>query len=124
MKKSLLFLLCLLVPVLTWAQNRVNATDIIAKINRGEAVVYKNVEIIGDLDLTKLDNMKLEQKSDNKYSTHEYISTVTAPVTFINCTFKGDVLAYFNPDGQGVKMLSNKSSNELYNTNFTKAVRF
>jgi uncharacterized protein YjbI with pentapeptide repeats len=124
MKKSLLFLLCLMVPVLTWAQSRVNAADIIAKINRGEAVVYKNVEITGDLDLTRLDNMKLEREPNNRFSTREYVSTVKVPVTFINCTFKGDVLAYVNPDGQNVRLFSNKDSNEVYNTNFTKAVRF
>lgn len=123
MKKSLLFLLCLVVPVLTWAQSRVNASDIIAKINRGEAVVYKDAVITGDLDLTKLDNMKLERESDNRFSTREYISTVKVPVTFVNCTFKGDVLAYVNPGGQDVKLFSSKS-NEVYNTNFTKAVRF
>lgn len=124
MKKSLLFLLCLLVPVLTWAQNRVSAQEIIDKINRGEAVVYKDAVITGDLDLTKLQNMKLEKESDNKYSTREYISTVTAPITFVNCTFKGDVLGYVNPDGQGIKLLSGNNNNEVYNTNFTKAVRF
>jgi hypothetical protein len=122
MKRSFLFLLLLAVPFLTWAQTRVNASEIVEKINRGEAVSYKNVEIVGDLDMTQLKNMQPEKKSDSKYSTQEYISTVTAPVTFINCTFKGDVLAYLNPDGQDVKLFNRK--NEVYNTNFEKAVRF
>lgn len=112
----------LAVPFLTWAQTRVNASEIIAKINRGEAVTYKNAEIVGVLDLTRLDNMQLEKKADNKNSTNEYISTVKAPLTFVNCTFKDDVLAYFNPDNQDVKLFNRK--NEVYNTNFDKAVRF
>ncbi|SIT95164.1 pentapeptide repeat-containing protein [Pontibacter indicus] len=122
MKKTFLFLLLLAVPFLTWAQTRVNASEIIAKINRGEAVTYKNAEIVGVLDLTRLDNMQLEKKADNKNSTNEYISTVKAPLTFVNCTFKDDVLAYFNPDNQDVKLFNRK--NEVYNTNFDKAVRF
>ncbi|WP_299708882.1 pentapeptide repeat-containing protein [uncultured Pontibacter sp.] len=124
MKKSFLFLFLLAVPFLVQAQTRVNASEIIAKINRGEAVTYKDAEIVGDLDMTQLQNMKLEKEPDNKYSTKEFISTVTAPLTFINCTFKGDVLAYSNPESQNIKLLSNTSKNEVYNTNFEKAVRF
>lgn len=122
MKKSLLFFCLLCVPFLIQAQTRVNASEIIAKINRGEAVSYKNVEIVGDLDMTQLQNTKVEKEPDNRYSTREFISTVTAPLTFVNCTFKGDVLAYFNPDGQDAGLFNRK--NELYNTNFEKAVRF
>lgn len=112
----------LMLPLLTWAQNKVNASEVIAKINRGEAIAYKNAEITGDLDLAKLQNMKLkDRKGESKYETKEYISTVTAPISFVNCTFKGDVLAYFNPDN-GVNIVS--SRNEVYNTNFEKDVRF
>ena len=122
MKNLQILLVLLLLPMLTWAQSKVNASEIIAKINRGEAVSYKNAEIVGDLDMTKLQNRKLkDQKGDSKYSSKEYISTVTAPLTFVNCTFKGDVLAYFNPDS-GVNMVN--SNNEVYNTNFDKEVRF
>lgn len=122
MKKSFLLLFLLAVPFLTWAQTRVNASEIIAKINRGEAVTYKNAEIVGVLDLTRLDNMRLEKKADGKNSTDEYISTVKVPLTFIDCTFKDDVLAYYNPDNEDIKILNRKK--EVYNTNFDKAVRF
>lgn len=122
MRNLQILLVLLLLPLATLAQSKVNASEIIAKINRGEAVSYKNAEIVGDLDITKLQNMKLkEQKGDSKYSTKEHISTVTAPLTFINCTFKGDVLAYFNPDN-GNNMVN--SRNEVYNTNFEQEVRF
>lgn len=112
----------LAVPFLTWAQTQVNASEIITKINRGEAVTYKDAVIVGVLDLTRLDNMLLEKKADNKNSTNEYISTVKVPLTFVNCTFKDDVLAYYNPDNEDIKILNRK--NEVYNTNFDKAVRF
>ncbi|MDX5420588.1 MAG: pentapeptide repeat-containing protein [Hymenobacteraceae bacterium] len=124
MKKAFLFLCLLCVPFLIQAQTRVNASEIVAKINSGEAVSYKNTEIVGDLDMTQLKNMKLENEPENKYSTREFISTVTAPITFVNCTFKGDVLAYFNPDNKNVKLLNSNKKNEVYNTNFEKAVRF
>ncbi|PVY37153.1 pentapeptide repeat-containing protein [Pontibacter virosus] len=122
MKKSFLFLLLLAVPFLTWAQTQVNASEIITKINRGEAMTYKDAVIVGLLDLTRLDNMRLEKKAGSKNSTKEYTSTVKVPLTFVNCTFKDDVLAYYNPDNQDIKLLNKK--NEVYNTNFDKAVRF
>ncbi|HEY4652294.1 MAG TPA: hypothetical protein VIG72_12815, partial [Pontibacter sp.] len=122
MKKQVQLLLVLLaLPLLTIAQSKVAASEVMAKINRGEAVSYKNVEITGNLDMTKLKNMKLKNEKAGKNDTKEYISTVTAPLTFENCTFKGDVLGYFNPDN-GINIA--KSSNEVYNTNFEKAVRF
>ncbi|WP_299991033.1 pentapeptide repeat-containing protein [uncultured Pontibacter sp.] len=122
MKKSFLLLFLLAIPFLTWAQTRVNASEIIDKINRGEAVTYKNAVIVGVLDLTTLDNMHIEKKSDDKYSTKEYLSTVKVPLTFVDCTFKDDVLAYYNPDNQDIKLFNRK--NEVFNTNFDKAVRF
>ncbi|NDK56775.1 pentapeptide repeat-containing protein [Pontibacter fetidus] len=122
MKKPLYFLLALLfLPLLTIAQTKVDASEIIAKINRGEAVNYKHAEITGNLDMTKLKNMKLKNGKDKGNDTKEYISTVTAPVVFEDCTFKGDVLAYFNPDG-GINIKDQK--NEVYNTNFEEEVRF
>lgn len=127
MKKAQLLFVLILMPLLSFAQTKVHASEVIAKINRGEAVVYKDVEIIGDLDMTKLGNMKLkkEGKKDSKGETKEYISTVKAPVSFTNCTFKGDVLAYFNPNnGEGVNIVNIGSGGEVYNTNFEGDVKF
>lgn len=120
-KQVQVLLALLLLPLLSMAQTKVDASEIIAKINRGEAVSYKNAEITGDLDMTKLKNMKLKSEKAGGHDTKEYISTVTAPLIFENCTFKGDVLAYFNPDN-GVNVTS--LTNEVYNTNFEKEVRF
>lgn len=119
-KVQILFVLMML-PLLSWAQTSVNASEIIAKINRGEAVTYKDVVVVGNLDLTKLQNMKLKNEDKSKYDSKEYISTVTAPLTFVNCTFKGDVLAYYNPNN-GINI--GKSVSEVYNTNFEQEVRF
>ncbi len=110
----------LMLPLMAWAQTRVNASEIVAKINRGEAVSYKNAEIVGDLNLTKLQNMELK-KSNSKYDSKEYVSTVTVPLTFVNCRFKGDVLAYYNPNNS---INLKNSHSETYNTNFERDVLF
>lgn len=135
MKKycPLLFLL-LLLPALSFAQTKVAAQDIITKVNRGEAVLYRNVTITGDLDLTQLANKKLKKETDNEDQSKVYVSTVTVPVSFANCTFSGHVLGYFNPDnfelsnGGTVRNLTKswvgEAKNEVYNTNFEKEVQF
>ncbi|PIQ21108.1 MAG: hypothetical protein COW65_11080 [Cytophagales bacterium CG18_big_fil_WC_8_21_14_2_50_42_9] len=124
MKNVLLVLSVLFfLPALSFAQNSVSATEIIAKINRGEAVSYQNVRITGDVDLTQLQNKKLERETENDSDTKTYISTVTVPLHFINCTFAGKVLAYYNPDANTINFFGD-SDNELFKTNFTKDVRF
>ncbi|GAB3536367.1 hypothetical protein GCM10027443_26540 [Pontibacter brevis] len=120
MKKAQVLFALLLLPLLSFGQTKVDASEIIQKLNRGEAVSYRNAEITGDLNMTKLQNMKL--KNGKNGDTKEYISTVTSPVTFVNCIFRGDVLAYYNPDNNMSGVMNN--SNEVYNTNFERDVLF
>lgn len=106
------------VPAL--AQTTVAANDIIAKINRKEAVSYQNATIVGDLDLTSLANRK--QVRDGGWGDSEhFLSTVDVPITFTNCTFKGKFLAYRTDEWEGKRFM--KGSNTVYNTNFPEAVR-
>jgi uncharacterized protein YjbI with pentapeptide repeats len=123
---QLLFALFLL-PALAFAQTKVAATEILDKINKGEAVAYKGVHIEGDLDMTQLNNKQLKEPDREDNSSKIYTSTVTAPVSFVNCTFKGKVLGYYNTDNDKESGWIGKSltnTNEMYNTNFNKDVRF
>ena len=138
MKKLTYLLLVLLLPVVSFAQTKINASDILAQINRGEAVTLKNAIIEGDFDLTQLANKKLRKENNgDSQNTHKFfVSTVTVPLSFINCTFKGEVLAYYNPDnpnlsGSNGNMVLRYDSekgvirkNETYSTNFEKDIKF
>src|SRR6188474_2100250 len=98
MKQILTILFCLIVAA-TFAQTKIKASEIIKQINEGRAVAYNNVEIEGDLDLTDLENRRPEH-SNRRINDDEgtYQSTVEVSLNFTNCTFLGDVLAYYNID--------------------------
>jgi hypothetical protein len=124
MKKTLYyFMLLLIMPALSMAQSSVSSKDIIAKINAGQAISYTNARINGDLDLTQLANKKLVKNSKNDMDSKAYLSTVTVPLTFVNCVFTGDVLAYYNPDNDRFQLFK-ESENVVFNTNFENDVTF
>ncbi len=119
MKATKIFIVLMLaVPVFSLAQTRVQAEDIIDLINAGQDVSYKNATIIGDLDFRTLDavtadkplrKLKLGWLSSQSYSSH-----VRSSLSFIDCTFKGDVLAYIHLERK----------NETYNAVFYEDVNF
>ena len=119
MKIFATFLLLMLIAVTpTLAQTTVDAKEIIAKINRKEAVTYQNTTITGDLDLTGLANRR-EVREGDWGGQENYLSTVNVPLSFKNCTFSGKFLAY-RTEGQEKKLL--RTNNIVYNTDFTEAV--
>ena len=109
----------LLIPSLTFAKSRVKASRIIDQINAGKTVRYKDAEISGDLDFTSIKDVTLDKKTKrnrlwSKNSTLTYWCHVRSPVSFTNCVFKGDVLAYVHDDDE----------NETHNAIFYKDVNF
>jgi uncharacterized protein YjbI with pentapeptide repeats len=113
---KILMLVCMF-PAAVIAQKTVTAASIINDINNGTAVSVTDAQITGDLDLTHLTNMKAESQNS---SDKVFISTVTSPVSFINCNFSGKVVGYFNPDSD--KPFVKNST--VYNTNFNADVNF
>ncbi len=114
MRTSISIFLCV-ITITALSQTRIKANDIIKKINEGQAVNYSNIEIEGDLDLTDLQNRQIERPHSNFSGDNAtYESTVEVPVSFANCTFLGDVLAYYNLERQ----------RETYIANFEKDVVF
>jgi uncharacterized protein YjbI with pentapeptide repeats len=125
MKRAIqVWLVMLLLPALALAQSRVDARDILERINRGEKVAFRNARIEGDLDLTQLQNKKLKQEADREPSqgTKFYISTVTVPLSFSGCTFSGKVLGFYNPEAG--KIISSDGNQEVFSANFEKEVLF
>ncbi|MBN1272371.1 MAG: pentapeptide repeat-containing protein [Candidatus Aminicenantes bacterium] len=124
MTTILLFLAAGLMP----AKERVEAAEIIKQINEGKTVSYENAEIFGDLDLISLDEVTEKKPYGSKttwteiqknqrrwrHSTRTFWSHVRSPISFVNCTFTGNVLAYEH----------NERYNETYNVVFHENVNF
>jgi hypothetical protein len=112
-----MFAIAFILPLASLAQKTVTAASVIESINNGQAVSISDAEITGDLDFTRLNNMKEEQQNS---SEKVYISTVTVAVSFTNCRFTGKVLGYFNPDQNKPYVKSGK----VYNANFDEDANF
>ncbi|RYU94539.1 pentapeptide repeat-containing protein [Emticicia agri] len=123
MKKLLIFFLCAGIISTASAQKEVSAKTIFDAIDKGQTVNYDGVTITGTLDLTELSNKKRIKQSKGY---DEYKSTVEVPVSFKNCTFKDDFIAYKNnEDKRGDRNWSiSMGDGETYTTDFEKSVVF
>jgi len=116
MKKSTAIILALMfLSVSALAQSRVDAKDILKSIDEGKAVSYKGVEIVGDLDLTAIQDKVADKNNKRSWnSTKVYWYHVRSPLSFIDCTFKGNVIAYYHDERK----------NETHNAVFHDDVSF
>lgn len=105
----------MLFSVSAFAQSSVNAKDILKSIDEGKAVNYKGVEIVGDLDLTTIqDKVPDKNNKRSRNSTKVFWYHVRSPLSFVDCTFKDDVIAYYHDEDK----------NETHNAVFHDDVRF
>jgi hypothetical protein len=122
MKRILILLFGVAVAIISvsaTAQTKIKASDIIKQIDAGRAVDYSNVEIEGDLDLTDLQNRRHERGSGSSLTdlfndNSVFESQVEVSMRFTNCTFLGDVLAYYHIERE----------NETYIAHFEKDAVF
>jgi uncharacterized protein YjbI with pentapeptide repeats len=116
MKKSTAMILAFMfISVSVLAQSRVDAKDILKSIDDGKAVSFSNAEIVGDLDLTSIQDKEADKNNRrSRNSTEVFWYRVRSPLTFIDCTFKGDVIAYYHDERK----------NETHNAVFHDDVSF
>ena len=97
----------LMIAAFSWralAQETVQASTIINDIKDGNDISYKNATIVGDLDFTLMDEKfealpKRSKWYDSRSNTVEEVVEVS--ISFTNCTFEDDVLAYYHDDPSG-----------------------
>ncbi len=116
MKKSFATILVfLLFSVSSFAQSRVNAKDILKSIDEGKAINYTGAEIIGDLDLTSIqDKVPDKNNKRSRNGTKVFWYHVRSALHFTDCTFRDDVIAYYHDE----------KKNETHNAVFHADVSF
>lgn len=100
---------CLLfISSIAFAQKTVEASDIMKDIKAGKAISIKNATIIGVLDFTYMDEAmrKLPAKKKNSWwnsgnSDNSIKKLIDVKISFTNCTFQNDVLAYIPDEDSG-----------------------
>ncbi len=87
------------------AQKTINATDIMNDIKNGKNISYKNVTINGTLDFTFMDdalpNLPRKKRWWNNNGTNEIKKLIDSKISFENCTFTDNVLAYIPDEASG-----------------------
>ncbi len=113
MKKSAaIILVFMLVTVSAFAQSRINAKDILKDIDSGKAVNIRGAEIVGNLDLTTIQDKEPDKNNKrSRHNTQVFWYHVRTPLNFVDCTFKDDVIAYFHDDRK------NETHNAVFHDN-------
>jgi len=100
------------------AQKTVDASEIMEALKKGEDVSFTDVTITGVLDFTfmdeKLDDLPTKRRWWRDGGDNEVDEMITSKVTFVNCVFEDDVLAYFH----------DKRSEYTFTADFERDVKF
>lgn len=103
--KNIITLLVLAFTTATFAQKTIDASDLLQDIKDGKAINISNATITGVLDLTYMDEAlpKLPKRKRwwNNGGSNEVKKMIEGKISFINCTFKDDVLAYIPHEDSG-----------------------
>ena len=93
-------LVLLFIGTTGFAQQSIKAQDIIRDINNGTPVNIKNATIEGYLDFTDLKNRKHTESSFDFFGkgNDTFESSVETAISFVNCTFTDDVIAYYHDE--------------------------
>jgi len=131
MKLKITLIICFLTTTVFLAQKTVNASDILNDIKAGKSITYKNAKIVGILDFTYMDEamQKLPKKRKNSWwgnkNTNEIKKLIEVGVSFENCTFEDDVLAYIPDEDSGYTFTASFEDIVIFkNCNFERKAMF
>jgi len=84
------------------AQNKISASKIMDDIQRGKDISYKDVTITGELDFTYRSD-KEDQLGSHRWweGSNTVNEDINVEISFVNCTFEDDVLAYIHIERSG-----------------------
>ncbi|AUC83986.1 hypothetical protein CW731_01175 [Polaribacter sp. ALD11] len=133
-KITLLAISFFLVNSISYAQRTVKASAIMKDIKAGKSISIENTTIEGVLDFTYMDDAmeKLPRKRKSSWfnwssnnSSNEIKKMIDVKISFINCTFKEDVLAYIPDEDSGYTFIASFEDIAIFkNCNFERKAMF
>lgn len=88
-----------------FAQRTVDASKIMEDIREGKDIAYENATITGELDFTymaeKMPDLPKRSKWWNNGNSNTVEESIDVSISFKNCIFDDDVLAYIHDDRSG-----------------------
>ena len=110
MKNTITFI-AILFCLTASAQKTINATDIINDLKEGKSISITNATINGVLDFTFMKDAlhKLPKRKSwwNNGDSNTIEKQITNKISFTNCTFNDDVLAYIPHEKSGYTFIAN-----------------
>lgn len=101
-----------------FAQQTVDATQIMKDIREGKDISYENTTIVGELDFTymaeKLPDLPKKSKWWNNGKSNTVEESIDVSISFKNCTFRDDVLAYIHDDPSGYTFVADFDKNVVF----------
>lgn len=137
MKKIItLLILTICINNSIFSQKKIEASTILNDIKNGKNISIENATIIGVLDLTFMDdalkNVPKKKKnswfnwsSNNNSNTNEIKKLISVKISFKNCTFNNDVLAYIPTEESGYTFTASFEEEVIFkNCEFTRKAMF
>lgn len=115
MKITLVNFLLLFSGIISYGQQEIEASKILRDLKNGKSIAYQNATIVGTLDFTfKEDAKEKHRKKEYSWfnwfkngSTNAIEKIIETKVSFVNCIFEGDVLAYIPDENSGYTYIAN-----------------
>ena len=132
MKYKITLFTALFLSISLFAQKKIEASDILKDIKNGKSINYQNATIVGTLDFTYMDEAmeKLPSKRKSSWwgngsSSNEIKKLIEVKISFTNCTFKDDVLAYIPDEYSGYTFTASFEDIAIFkNCNFERKAMF
>lgn len=94
-----------------FSQKTVDASDILNDIKNGKDITISNATIEGVLDLTYMDDalpsLPKRRRWWNSGGSNTVEKDISGKISFVNCKFKDDVLAYIPHEDSGYTFIAN-----------------
>ncbi|SNR15637.1 pentapeptide repeat-containing protein [Tenacibaculum jejuense] len=109
--RTITTLVLLFVSSIIVAQKTINATEILKKISKEENITISNATVVGILDLTFMDkalpNLPKRKKWWSNGGSNTVPKQILSSISFVNCVFEDDVLAYIPHEDSGYTFIAN-----------------